>query len=71
MKPSDRDVILTAAEVAAWLKIKPRQVQRLGIPCIALGRKTKRYVAKDVQAWLATYRCQPGLQRSRAKPKRR
>jgi len=46
------DAILTAREVAAWLKIKPRQVQRLGIPCVDLGPKTKRYVARDVLAWL-------------------
>ncbi|HTR19796.1 MAG TPA: hypothetical protein VMH88_02990 [Gemmatimonadales bacterium] len=46
------DSILTRQEVAAWLKIKPRQVERLGVPCIDLGRKTKRYLAKDVLAWL-------------------
>jgi len=46
------DDILTREEVAAWLKIKPRQVDRLGIPCLDLGRKTKRYLAKDVVAWL-------------------
>jgi len=52
MNPLTPDTILTAAEVAAWLKIKPRQVQRLGIPCVDLGRKTKRYVAHDVLGWL-------------------
>jgi hypothetical protein len=46
--PPDPEAILTANEVAARLKIKPRQVQRLGIPCINLGRKTKRYVWADV-----------------------
>jgi len=46
------DAILTRDEVAALLKIKPRQVGRLGVPCIDLGRKTKRYLAKDVLAWL-------------------
>ena len=56
------DAILTAREVAAWLKITPRQVQRLGIPCVDLGRKTKRYLAKDVLAWLEAYRRQPRLQ---------
>lgn len=60
MQPSAPDAILTRAEVAAWLKIKPRQVERLGVPCIDLGRKTKRYVAKDVEAWLETYRRRPG-----------
>ena len=26
-----------------WLQVARRQVQRLGIPCIDLGRKTPRY----------------------------
>lgn len=55
-EPLPSDAILTAAEVAAWIKVKPRQVQRLGIPCIDLGRKTKRYLARDVWAWLETQR---------------
>ncbi len=46
--PPSPDTILTVAEVAALLKIRPRQVQRLGIPCINLGRKTKRYLWADV-----------------------
>lgn len=46
------DAVLTPAEVAAWLRLRPRQVQRLGVPCINLGRKTKRYLRKDVLAWL-------------------
>lgn len=50
------DEILTAAEVAAWLKIKPRQVQRFGIPSVDLGRKTKRYMARDILAWLEVHR---------------
>lgn len=48
--------ILTRAEVAAWLKVKPRQVERLGVPHLDLGRKTKRYVARDVLAWLEAKR---------------
>lgn len=50
--PPEPTVVLTRDEVAAWLKVKPRQVERLGVPCIDLGRKTKRYLAKDVLAWL-------------------
>jgi hypothetical protein len=50
------DAILTAQDVAAWLKIKPRQVERLGVPCIDLGRKTKRYMVGDVLAWLEKQR---------------
>jgi hypothetical protein len=54
--PPAPDSILTGREVATWLKIKPRQVQRLSIPCVDLGRKTKRYLAKDVLAWLEARR---------------
>ena len=48
--------ILTRDEVAAWLKVKPRQVERLGVPCIDLGRKTKRYRLSDVVGWLEEHR---------------
>lgn len=48
--------ILTRDEVADWLKVKPRQVERLSIPCLDLGRKTKRYARRDVAAWLEAQR---------------
>lgn len=48
--------VLTRAEVAAWLKVRPRQVERLGVPCIALGRKTVRYLRSDVLTWLTQQR---------------
>ena len=50
------DTVLTADEVADWLKVARRQVQRLGIPWIDLGRKTPRYQVKDVLAWLENRR---------------
>jgi hypothetical protein len=50
------DEILTRDEVARWLKVKPRQVERMGVPCIPLGRKTVRYVRADVVAWLDAQR---------------
>ncbi len=46
------DAILTREEVAVWLKVNPRQVARLGVPCLDLGRKTKRYLRRAVEAWL-------------------
>ena len=52
MLPVDTHAILTRDEVAAWLKVKPRQVERLGVPQINLGRKTRRYFATDVLTWL-------------------
>jgi len=44
--------ILTLQEVAEWLKLRPRQVLRLGVPCLDLGHRTKRFLEADVQAWL-------------------
>ena len=52
----DPNAILTRDEVAAWLKVRPRQVERLGVPYLHFGRKTKRYLLKDVVAWLAARR---------------
>src|SRR6266699_3307175 len=57
--PPAPDAILTAAEVAAWLKITPRQVQRIGIPCVRVGVRTPRYLGRDVLAWLETQRRAP------------
>jgi len=57
--PPDPGAILTRAEVAAWLKVKPRQIERLGVPCLDLGLKTKRYLGKDVLAWLEAQRKVP------------
>ena len=48
--------VLTREQVAAWLQIRPRQVERFGIPCIPLGRKTVRYLRADVAAWLTQQR---------------
>ncbi len=56
MSKDPADLILTRDEVAQWLKVRPRQVERLGIPCIDLGKKTKRYLASDVFAWLQSKR---------------
>ena len=52
VQPPHPDAIMTRDEVAAWIKVKPRQVERLGIPCLDLGRRTKRYFAKDVLEWI-------------------
>jgi len=52
MSPPFAEAILTRDEVAAWLKVKPRQVERLGVPYLDLGRKTQRYLREDVERWL-------------------
>jgi len=48
--------ILSRDQVAAWLLVKPRQVERLGVPCLNFGVKTKRYLRADVEAWIASKR---------------
>ncbi len=55
------DDILTRDDVAAWLKVRPRQVERLGVPCLDLGRKTKRYLGRDVLEWLEAHRREPAV----------
>jgi hypothetical protein len=55
-QPERPDALLTPAQVAAWLKLKPRQLVRYGVPCIRFGRRTVRYVAADVVAWLERQR---------------
>jgi hypothetical protein len=51
--PPSADVLLTQGEVASWLKVKPRQVERLGVPAVRLGHRTLRYRRSDVERWLA------------------
>ena len=46
------DEVLTRDEVAAWLKVRPRQVDRFDVPVLPLGHKTVRYLRSDVLAWL-------------------
>jgi len=44
--------LLTRAEVAAWLRVEPKEVPRLGVPELDLGPKTKRYERGAVERWL-------------------
>ena len=48
--------VLTPQEAAEWLKVRPRQLGVLGVPYLDWGHKTKRYLAKDVEAWLEEQR---------------
>lgn len=43
---------LTAAQVAAMLKVPRRRVRQLGIPCVTLGPNTLRWLVEDVEEWL-------------------
>ena len=47
------DVLLSRAQVAEWLQLRPRQVERLGVPAVRLGHRTLRYRRGDVERWLA------------------
>jgi hypothetical protein len=40
--------ILGLPHVAAWIGISSRQVERLDIPFSLLGKRTKRYLGRDV-----------------------
>jgi hypothetical protein len=48
--------ILTREECAAWLKVRPRELTRLGVPCVPLSKKLVRYIRADVTAWLESKR---------------
>ncbi len=55
------ETLLTRDEVADWLKVRPRQLDKLGVPCIHLGHKTHRYLVRDLLAWLEQHRRGGGL----------
>ena len=46
--------VLTIQEVAKWLAVSTRMVERIGIPAIYLGPRTRRFLGADVLAYLAT-----------------
>lgn len=54
------DQLLTPQEVAAKLRMSPRTIARLGIPCVHVGtgrqRPRRRYRSEDVEAYIRTRR---------------
>jgi hypothetical protein len=44
--------VLTRPQLAAWLKVSERTVDRLQPPALALSEGVKRYLLQDVLAWL-------------------
>lgn len=46
------EAILEIRHVAAWLRVGERTAEKLDIPPIFLGTRTKRYLGKDVLAYL-------------------
>jgi excisionase family DNA binding protein len=47
------ETVLTPQQVAEWLQVSSRTLQRLPIPHVRVGHRTVRYTAKDVLAYLA------------------
>ena len=43
-----REAVLTPEQLCAWLQISHRQLHRLDVPCIRLGRRTVRYSVEQV-----------------------
>ena len=44
--------LLTAADVASILSVRPKRVYELGIPAVRLSEKTLRWRRSAVQTWL-------------------
>ena len=50
--PGCLEPLLTAAEVAQVLGVRPKRVYELGIPAVRLSEKTLRWRRSAVQTWL-------------------
>jgi predicted DNA-binding transcriptional regulator AlpA len=50
--PANLERLLTAAEVAQVLGVRPKRVYELGIPAVRLSEKTVRWRHSAVQTWL-------------------
>ena len=48
----DPNAVLTIDQVASCLQIGVRSVERLNLPCIYLGARTRRYLGKHLLAYL-------------------
>jgi hypothetical protein len=46
------EAVLTIEQLADWLQMGKRSVERLDLPCIYLGTRTRRYLAKHVLEYL-------------------
>lgn len=62
---SDDATVMTPIQVSEWLQVRPRQLDRMGVPSLKLGRKTVRYLREDVARWLEEQRPKPGHQQLR------
>lgn len=46
------EAVLEIEHVAAWLRVGVRMVERLDVPYVLLGTRTRRYLASDVIEFL-------------------
>lgn len=46
------EAILSIEQVAEWLQVSTRTVERLDIPPVFLGTRTKRFLGRDVLAYM-------------------
>ena len=44
--------VLKKVELAAWLRVSPRTIERLKIPSLPLDAGGRRYLVADVLKWL-------------------
>ncbi len=51
--------LLTAAEVARILSVRPKRVYELGIPAVRISTKSLRWRPSTVAAWLEQRRARP------------
>lgn len=54
--PVTDSTVMTREQVATWLQVAPRQIERMGVPVLRLGAKTVRYMRSDVLRWLEAQR---------------
>ena len=46
------ETVLTIEQVADWLQISKRSAESLHLPCFYLGKRTRRFLAKDVLRYI-------------------
>ena len=46
------EAVLTIEQVAEWLQMSVRSVERLDLPCVYLGTRTRRFLAKHIVEYL-------------------
>ena len=47
------EALMTAREVAELLNVRPKRVYELGIPCVRISPRSKRWDRTTVEAWIA------------------